>query len=355
MTCPNGHPELALVHMFSGAQATKPCPKCGEVPEFGGLVMSPGMFGKRVTGIDGQEHSTCPKCGSDFLEIELEPPSFQGLLRCLDCGEGTVVNLVDEDWEPPKEPLDVHPYVHLMQEARERLASIAQLLNADDLSDWARLESVCLQVRKLLELVMFSSLVANQDLWEQSQKELRSSQNMTKKFKELKRLHSNFYPTPVDLNQWTGQEPALRTDDFLREDDFIRVYGSLGDILHADNPLGKPGDYSDFMDRAPDLIESIQNLMECHKVHFYDHPDEFYLVKMFGDLDGDVTFIRFSTNAEGETLCAWPDCSSWSGRQHCEYIGRPWRECLLPEKEPAQTDGKREAPVMDRFGMQPPW
>ena len=355
MTCPNGHPELALPHMFTGAQATKPCPKCGEVPQFLGLAMSIDMLGGRVTGIDGQEYTACAKCGSDFLEVELEPPSLQGVLRCLDCDEGTPVVLGDEDWEPPKEPLDVHPYVELLQEVRERTAAISQLLDTDDLADWARLESVCLQIRKLLELVMFSSLVANQDLWKRSQKELTSSQNIAMKFRELERLNSDFYPTPVDLDQWTGREPATRTDGFLHKDDFQKLYGMLGNIIHADNPLGKATDYGDFIDLAPGLIESIQNLMECHKVHLYDHPDEFYLVKMFGDLDGEVIFIRFSTNAEGETLCAWPDCSSQSGRQYCEYIGRPWRQCLLPEKESAQTEGKREGAFLDQFGMQPPW
>ena len=355
MTCPNGHPELVLPHMFTGAQATKPCPKCGEVPQFFGLAMSPGFLGDRITGAEGEEYTACPKCGSDFLEVELEPPSLQGVLRCLDCDEGTVVALGSEDWEPPQEPLDAHPYVGLMQEVRERVEFISQLLDGDDLSDQVRLESVCLQIRKLLELVMFSSLVANQDLWERSQKDLKSSQNIAMKFRELERLNSNFYPTPVDLNQWTGREPAPRTGDFLNKNDFQKFYGMLGNILHADNPLGKPTDYGDFIDLAPGLIESIQNLMECHKVHFYDHPNEFYLVKMFGDLDGEVMFIRFSTNAEGETLCAWPDCSAWAGRQHCEYIGRPWRECLLPEKEPAQTEGKREGAFLDRFGMQPSW
>lgn len=355
MTCPHGHPELALHHMFTGAQATKPCPKCGKVPEFIGLAMSIDMLGGKVTGTDGQEYTACPNCGSDFLDIELEPPSFHGVLRCLDCDAGTAVVLIGDDWEPPREPLDVHPYVVLMQEIRERTEFVSQLLQADDLADWARLESVCLQIRKLLELVMFSSLVANQDLWERSQKELRSSQNIAMKFRELERLHPNFYPTPVDLNRWTGREPATRTEGFLNKNDFQKFYGMLGNILHADNPLGRPTDYGSFIKVAPGLIESIQNLMECHKVHLYDHPNEFYLVKMFGDLDGEVTFIRFSTDSEGETLCAWPDCSSWAGRQYCEYIGRPWRECVLPEKEPAQTEGKQQGAYLDRFGMQPPW
>ena len=45
MTCPHGHSELALLHMLTGPQATRPCPKCGEAPQFGGVAMSIGMLG----------------------------------------------------------------------------------------------------------------------------------------------------------------------------------------------------------------------------------------------------------------------------------------------------------------------
>ena len=45
-------------------------------------------------------------------------------------------------------------------------------------------------------------------------------------------------------------------------------------------------------------------------------------------------------------LC-WPHCVSAASRQYCEFWGRPWRECTLPEKESAQTQGKMFGAMVD--------
>ena len=95
--------------------------------------------------------------------------------------------------------------------------------------------------------------------------------------------------------------------------------------------MGKLLDYRFYIDSIPGWIEDIQNLLECHKVYLYHRPDEFYLVKMFSDVDGDVLCIPFRTEQEGKTLCAWPDCVAFQARQYCEYICGPWRECKLTE------------------------
>ena len=92
-------------------------------------------------------------------------------------------------------------------------------------------------------------------------------------------------------------------------------------------------------------MSQVASLLECHKVYLYHRPEEFYLITMFGDVDGELMPIRFKTTAEGKTKCAWPDCASSSARQYCEYIQRPWRECQLPESGPSEDrpdDGRDE-------------
>ncbi len=92
----------------------------------------------------------------------------------------------------------------------------------------------------LLELIVFSSLVSNKDVWQRSQKELQSSQDLSKKLRELKRLHPHFYPRPVDLQaSVSGEEPADRVEGFLSEDGLIEAYGQLGNILHAETPWAR--------------------------------------------------------------------------------------------------------------------
>ena len=338
--CPNGHPAAALDSMMYGIRPTEPCPRCGEIPEFSNTSMSPELYSEGpVRGVDGQEYQTCPRCGDDSLDLEGSSLVDWGwMIVCLNC-----------EWEMKlAERLDIDQYHDLMREGKARIEAINQLMEMHGITNRTRVESVCLQLRMLLELVVFSSLVSNKDVWEKSQKELRSSQDISKKIRELKRLHPNFYPRPVDaVGSASGEEPVERTEGFLSEDRLIEVYGRLGGILHAENPLGRQTDYRYFMDEVPGWISHVQNLLGCHKVYLYHRPEEFYLVKMFGDVDREVMCIPFRITADGETKCAWPDCVSSSGRQYCEYIQHFWRECPLPEIEPEQTLGKEIADELD--------
>ena len=338
--CLHGHQEAAFAYMMYGIEPTEPCPECGEIPTFGSTSMSPDFYPDGpVKGVDGQEYATCPQCEEDALEVRGEGIAKWGwTIGCLNC-----------EWEMKlAESLDIAQYCDLLEEVKSRVESINQLMEMPGITIRTRVESICLQLRMLLELVVFSSLVSNKDVWQRSQKELQSSQDIGKKLRELKRLHPNFYPSPVDLDGSVGgREPADRTEGFLSEDKLIEVYGRLGNILHAENPLGKETDYRYFMESVPGWVSEVMNLLECHKVYLYHRPDEFYLIKMFGDVDGELMPIRFKTTAEGETKCAWPDCVSSSARQYCEYIQQPWRECRLPELEPEQTQGKRIADGLD--------
>ena len=334
--CPLGHQEAALAFMTYGIRPTEPCPECGEIPTFGNAAMSLDFHADGpVKGVDGQVYTTCPKCREDDLQLEGDSPAEWGWkIACLNCG-----------WEMKQaESLDIGQYCDLMEEVKSRVESINQLMEMPGVTIRTRVESSCLQLRVLLELIVFSSLVSNKDVWQRSRKELQSSQDISKKLRELKRLHPNFYPRPVDLEaSASGKEPGDRTEGYLTENQLDEVYGRLGNILHAENPLGKVTDYRFFIEAVPGWMSQVQNLLECHKVYLYHHPEEFYLIKMFGDVDGELMCIRFKTTAEGRTKCAWPDCVSSSARLYCEYIQRPWRACQLPEAEPAQTQGKRLA------------
>ena len=319
--CPHGHQEAAFEFMMHGVRPTEPCPNCGEIPEFGNTMMSPDLHPDGpIKGVDGREHSTCPECGDDALELEGSSIAEWGWkIACMNCG-----------WEMKlAESLDIAQYCDLMEEVKTRVEAINQLMEMPGITIRTRVESMCLQLRMLLELIVFSSLVSNKDVWQGSRKELQSSQDISKKLKELKRLHPNFYPSPVDLDgDAGGGEPEDRTNGFLSEDKLIEVYGRLGNILHAKNPLGKETDYRFFIDSVPGWLSKVMRLLECHKVYLYHRPEEFFLIKMFGDVDGELMPIRFKTTAEGKTKCAWPDCVSWSARQYCEYIQRPGESAI---------------------------
>ena len=104
--------------------------------------------------------------------------------------------------------------------------------------------------------------------------------------------------------------------------------------------MDEPVDLEYYERRLPVWLEEITNTLDIHQVMLLHHPDHFYIVKMNGDRDGSVQCTPFTRDETGEFTCSWPDCVSGASRQYCEFWGRPWQECTLPEKEPEQTQGK---------------
>ena len=327
--CPTGRGEAALEYMRYGIIPTKPCPKCGEIPTFDGMAMSLHFQSHETAkGVDGNDYLSCPECGDDMLELQGNDPIGWGWdIVCLDCG-----------WRVKQaEELDIHQYSDLMEEIKRRVEAIGQLMETSGIINQTRVESVCLQLRMVLELIIFSSLVSNRDAWQKSQDELRKAWNIKKIMADLRGIHGRYYP-----------EPKGKVGDFLTEDRLVNVYDQLNKIIHAENPLGTAINLRHYMESVPQWLEWVMNLLTEHKVFLYHHPNVFYWVRMFGGPEGDVLCTPIRADSEGKEICPWPDCVQEGNRQPCEYVGEPWQECQLQALESDQIEGKRIAEALDQ-------
>ena len=287
--CPNGHQEAAFQYLTYGIIPTKPCPQCGEIPTFHGVAMSLNLLTNGgVKGIDGNEYGACPKCGDDMLELQGNDPIGWGWdIACMNC-----------DWRIKQaEELDIGQYSSLMDQIKLRVDAIHQLMEMPGIINQTRVESVCLQTRMVLELIVFGSLVSNKDALRKSQEELRKAWNIKKIMADLRSIHGRYYP-----------EPKGRLGDFLTEDRLVSVYDQLNKVIHAENPLGAGVDIRQYMESVPKWLEWIKNLLTEHKVFLYHHPNVFYWVRMFGGPDGDVLCTPIRADTEGKEICPWPDC-----------------------------------------------
>ncbi|MXW23773.1 MAG: hypothetical protein F4Z96_03780 [Chloroflexi bacterium] len=194
--------------------------------------------------------------------------------------------------------LDIDKYTELMMEVKRR-TDVAQLFLREPqraLYKPTAVESACLQIRMILELVALGSLVANKDRWSKSLRALRSAWNAGDILKELGRINPDFYPRPVVEIPGEGivkSEIKDRAGDFLTEDAFGEVYGRLGGILHASNPLASPVDYDEHMSMAHQWMDQIINLLNSHTVRVLDNPNMF-LVHMQEERDDNVHVYTFS-------------------------------------------------------------
>ena len=149
--CPNGHQQAAWNYMMYGIHPTKPCEICGEITQFSGAAMSLDFRSKEpVKGIDGKEYQTCPECGDDLLELQGNNPVGWGwTIICGACG-----------WEMKQaEELDDFQYSDLMDEIKLKMEAIQRLMEMPGIVNQTRVETACLQLRMVLELIVFGSLV----------------------------------------------------------------------------------------------------------------------------------------------------------------------------------------------------
>ena len=193
--------------------------------------------------------------------------------------------------------LDRVKYLRSIREIKKRTKVVTHFIRnpASALYPQTAVESTCLQLRMIWELVALGSLVANQDHWSKSLKAMRNTWHAGDIVKELRKINPEFYPHP--LIELPGQGIAKsnlvdRTGDVLSEDEFGDVYGRLGDVLHASNPLGKPSELDYYKTNAPIWMDRTINLLNCHKIQVLGNPTMF-LVHMKEDRDDDVHLYDF--------------------------------------------------------------
>ncbi len=184
-----------------------------------------------------------------------------------------------------------------MEEVKRRTNVVKHFLTGPQhaLYQATAIECMCLQIRKILELVALGSLVANQGVWDGSLRELRNAWNANNILKKLRRINPNFYPQPVIEIPMTGPIKSKitdRNDDYLTEELFVEIYGRLEDILHTSNPIGNPVEYDYWMAAIPKWMNLIINLLNSHKVRILGNPNMF-LIYMNDESDSNVKGYEF--------------------------------------------------------------
>ncbi len=188
--------------------------------------------------------------------------------------------------------LELNKYCQVMEEVKQRTNVVEHFLGQPHhaLYQAAAIDSACLQVRKILELVALGSLVANQDIWNGSLRELRNAWNANDILKRLRTVNPDFYPQPVIEVPMTGpvkSDIKNLAEGFLTEAMFGELYGRLGEILHAKNPLGPPMDYDYWLKAIPEEMNLIIKLLNSHKIKLLNNPNMF-LIHMKDQSDGNV-------------------------------------------------------------------
>lgn len=193
---------------------------------------------------------------------------------------------------------DIQKYADLMDEIKRRTSVIDYFATGAGhaLYEPTTIESICLQLRKILELIAMGSLVANKKAYSKAHSDFAKHWNAKYLMRDVELINSDFYPKPIIENP-SQQENVVsewqdRPNDYLTKKNFIKVYNKCGAIMHAGNPYGSQIDYSWYEQRISTWREQVINLLNCHTIRLVDNPN-IYLVHMKEEGDEKVHYYTF--------------------------------------------------------------
>ena len=181
-------------------------------------------------------------------------------------------------------------YCDLMEEIKRRVQVIEFLFDPKTGSALylaSTLESIALQLRKVLELVAFGSLLANKDRYSAAYADFASHWKAKELLRLMEKVNPGFYPKPVIENP--GNKPGVKvdlapvpTDEYLTRDEFVKVYDKCGALLHAENPFGAQRDYDFYAKNLHRWYSKTTKLLDVHTISLYGETG-FHLVQMHGE------------------------------------------------------------------------
>jgi len=194
--------------------------------------------------------------------------------------------------------MDLDLYVSLMNEVKKRTTAITQILSKQKTTSFqaTNIEFMCLQIRKILELISLGSLVANKKEFESEQIKYQKYWHAERILNDIERLNPDFYPRPIieiHSNRPNVKNDLIdKTDGFLTKTEFIKVYEKCGKIMHADNPFGSKVDLDYYEKQIADWLNKLIGLLNSHMIRLKGH-DNFYLIHMHEERDDLVHGYNF--------------------------------------------------------------
>jgi hypothetical protein len=162
-----------------------------------------------------------------------------------------------------------------MGEIRHRLSLVQTIVDGAITTGYETFDAelVFLQLRKSLELIAFSSLVANKDKYSVVHANFEHHWRAKQMLKAVEQLNPDFYPVPLSEPELLSNgvkhiEPI--PDGFLTKDEFAFLYDKCAEVLHAPNPFMTKDPVIRTKYSVTQWVSRIQGLLRFHLIHLVD-------------------------------------------------------------------------------------
>lgn len=189
---------------------------------------------------------------------------------------------------------DYDKYLQCMEEIKLRQIAITEILKKEKSTSFkmTNIEFICLQFRKILELIAMASLAANKEQYENVYNKFYKHWNAKRILKDIKGINPHFYPVPTKQKVKDGVVIATEDvkDGYLTQDDFADVYNDCSEMIHAKNPYDrKTIDYEKLGQKFVEWNSKICTLLEHHQVQLYQSDLQLW-VGMKSESDGKAFY-----------------------------------------------------------------
>jgi hypothetical protein len=184
-------------------------------------------------------------------------------------------------------------YCNCMEDVKARLKLIRSITDGHSPLGDGGLdgEVVCLLLRKVLEQIAFSSLVAHRANYEEVHNDLGSVWRAKRLLERIEKLHPDYFPMPVRRgvsNQFGVQHHFDPVEEgFLTKDEFVFLYDTASNGIHTWNPFKDAERVLNFQRPISEWVIRIEALLDHHIVHFVGTRDV-WLIQMDSPEDHKV-------------------------------------------------------------------
>jgi hypothetical protein len=193
-------------------------------------------------------------------------------------------------------------YCKCMEEIKRRQRAIDDMLDGSRTTSfkYTNVEFICLQFRKIFELIILATFASHKHLFEGLTRKLSKEWQIGKVIAIVEKKNSAFYPEPVDRvpSDMPGITDEWRSvkSGFLQLDELVAAHGLIGNLMHANNPYREELLLEEIEIQFPEWREKLIRLLNNHLVKF---PDAKYILYVgMQDEGGRVHSNLFAKNAE---------------------------------------------------------
>lgn len=174
-------------------------------------------------------------------------------------------------------------YRKCMEEIKRRQRAIDDILDGSRTTSfkYTNVEFICLQFRKIFELIILATFASHKHLFEGLTRKLSKEWQIGKVIAIVEKKNSAFYPEPID--RIPSDAPGIKDEwksvrsGFLTLEELVAAHGLIGNLMHANNPYKEELLLEEIERQFPEWRAKLIRLLNNHLVRFPDDESILYV------------------------------------------------------------------------------